>query len=429
MPDAFDFCRGWTPLHIAASTGNGDITAFLLSQGVDVDIEDEAHDTPLHLAVRNGHERVVRMLLPRRAHSSRAHGQGFAPLMAAVEAGNVAMAEAFVDDGADTSVVDMDGMNLLNIAGERPKTPAVFHYLLGLGLDPYARDKAGYMAFDDMILNFDMLGYALNWTFDFERMEELSKGLLSLVVELNRADSVSMLKRLFRRLPRAKVETMINFVPERFVSVLCAAVYRDVMGAIDVLVRHGADVNLEGCCNYGSALMVACSRGRLESVRALVGHGARVAYVGPKGRPRSAVDAAQRFPEIRQWLLVGRHTERRALMPGTAGASAHAGAQEDTAAWSGAWTVAYRLQGTFAEHRRSPMECRAEYLARMAELRRSFSGRVLKGVELVRPSDGRLKIGEVSVWDVERRAEPLGRGKTGRGGKGSRERSSQQISG
>lgn len=327
----------------------------------------------------------------------RAHGQGFAPLVAAVESGNVGMADLFVRSSADTDVVDMDGMSLLNIASERPKSPAAFHYLSSLGLDPYVRDKAGYMAFDDLILNVDMLGYVLNRTFDFSRMREISKGLFSLVIELNRGDSVMMLKRLLRRLPADKVREMVDTVPKRFVSPLCAAVYRDILGAIDVLVRFGADVNVEGSAE-GTPLMTACSRGRLQSVRMLVGHGARVAYVRGDGAIRSAVNAATRFPEIQRWLLVGRYTERRAL-----GAEAEVRGQE-VRPWSGPWTAAHRLQGSFGEHPRSPGEARVEFLARTAELRRGLAGRVLRGAELVRPS-GVLGMGEVSGWDVERVGE------------------------
>lgn len=393
-PDTDDLVPGFTALHISTSLGHDDVTRFLLDQGADIHAEDDAHDTPLHIAVKNGNESAVRILLRYGAHKTRAHGQGFAPLMAAVEAGNVPMAEAFIAAGADTDLVDMDGMSLLNIAGERPKSPAAFHYLVSLGLDPYARDKAGYMAFDDMMLNYDMLSYVLNWTFDFSRMRELSKGLFSLVIELNRYDGISMLKRLLKRLPRHQVDDMINSVPKRFVSPLCAAVHRDIFGAIDVLVRFGADVNVEGSVE-GTPLMTACERGRLESVRILVRHGARIAYTNPRGVPRSALDVSARFPEIQRWLLVGRFTERRALA-----ASPH-GEEAEVRGWGGPWAAAYRLQGSFAEHPRSPRESRLEYLARMGDVRRALCGRVLRGVELVAPA-GVVRVGEVSGWDLER---------------------------
>ena len=391
-PSSDVFVSGWTPLHVATCKGHYAIMQFLIAWGADVNAKDDAHDAPLHIAVKTGHELGVRILLRAGAHKARAHGSGFAPLMAAVEGGHVGMAEALVDAGAETALVNMDGMGLLNIAGESPKNPAVLHYLLGLGLDPYARDKAGYMAFDDMIINSDMLSYALNWTFDFSRMSELNKGLFSLVIELNRHEGVSMVKRLAKRLPREKVARMVNSVPERYVSPLCVAVNRDVLGALEVLVRFGADVNLEGSGD-GTPVMTACKRGRLESVRILVGLGAWVGYKCGDGVVRSAVDAARGFPEIQAWLLVGRYTERRALTQFSSGS-------QEIIPWSGIWSAAHRLQGSFAEHPRSPTESRLEYLTRAADVRDMMAGRVIRGAELVRPAGVIGDMG-LSVWDVE----------------------------
>lgn len=409
--DSDFFAPGWTPLHVSTCRGHDEITDFLIAWGADVNAEDDARNAPLHIAVKKGHETGVRILLAAGAHKARAHGSGFAPLMAAVEGGHVGMAEALVDAGAETRMANMDGMGLLNIAGESPKNPAAVHYLLGLGLDPYARDKAGYMAFDDMVINGDMLAYVLNWTFDFSRMTELNKGLFSLVVELNRHEGVSMVKRLAKRLPREMVARMVNLVPARYVSPLCVAVNRDVFEALDVLVRFGADVNLEGSGD-GTPLMTACKRGRLESVKILVGLGAWVWYTGPDGVARSAVDAANGFPEIQAWLLVGRYTERCALAQSPSGS-------QDISPWSGIWTAAHRLQGFSAEHPRSRAESRLDYLARAAEVREMMAGRVARGAELVRPA-GAIGVMGPSVWDVEggggRRAskERLGVGRKGK---------------
>ncbi|SPO01932.1 uncharacterized protein DNG_04605, partial [Cephalotrichum gorgonifer] len=148
---------------------------------------------------------------------------------------------------------------------------------------------------------------------------------------------------------------------------------QDISGAIDLLVRHGADINLERSTE-GTPLLTACSRGRLEAVKMLVGYGASVTYKC-NGKVRSGVAAAARFPEIQRWLLVGRYTERRALGWGDPPRDPSAGADPGEARpWSGIWSAAYRLQGTFAERRWGPKESRVEWLERAAELRRSFAG-------------------------------------------------------
>ena len=398
---------GYTPLHIAASLGNEEVMGILLRLGADPNVEDEDLNRPLHIAVRNNFDAGVQLLIRHGADMNRFHGQGSTPLMAAVEAGNLEISQMLVKEGADIHVTDPDGMSLLNIAGERTKNPAIIHYLLSLGLSPYKRDKAEYMPIDDMILNYDMLGFVLNGSFDMTRLRELNKGFFSLVIELNRGNAVVILKRLFRRLPKDKIAKMINATPKRFVSALCNAVYRDTFDAIDVLVKNGADVNLEGSVE-GTALMAACSRGRLQSVKLLMERGARIAYtvvVDGVTVVKNGIELADRrgFSEISDWLLVRRFTDMK-LIEGVAiddaGGDYTPGRPAGT--WGGPWTAAYKLQGMYHEHPREPKESRIAYLARMSALRDSLRGQVLRAAELVRPSSDPVDLPEISIWDLER---------------------------
>lgn len=374
---AFGFALGSTPLHISASEGYVDVTELLLNCGATVNAVDEAYDLPLHNAVKAEHNGIVKMLLGHGADPSQAHGQGFSPLMAAVESGNLSMTTALVEAGADSQIVNMDGMGLLGIAGEKGH-PEVANYLLDLGLDPYVRDKSGYMSLDDLILNYDTLGYVINQKFDLTGLGELPKGRLALIVELNRDKSVSMLKRLlrlFQRLPGdGNVKEMANYCPERFVSPLCAAVQRDILGAIDVLVAYGADINVEGSGD-GTPLMTACAKGRVESVKLLVRHGAWVAYRRPDGEVKNALDLAGKYPAIRRWLLVGQFVDQRRL-ENTSG-------DAKPGQVAGVWTVACRLRA-FAERPRDPYESGKQFLVRMARLRKTMEGKVVRGVTLVR---------------------------------------------
>lgn len=107
-PGSDVFAPGWTQLHVATFKGHYAIIHFLITWEADVNAEDDAHDAPLHIAVKDGHEVGVRILLAAGAQKARAHGAGFPPLMAAVERDHVGMAEAFVDAGAETDLVNMD---------------------------------------------------------------------------------------------------------------------------------------------------------------------------------------------------------------------------------------------------------------------------------------------------------------------------------
>ena len=51
-----------TPLHIAAVRGNQGIVDLLLEHGADPSLRDADGNTPLHKAVINSHEKVVRLI-------------------------------------------------------------------------------------------------------------------------------------------------------------------------------------------------------------------------------------------------------------------------------------------------------------------------------------------------------------------------------
>ena len=55
--------KGWTPLHYACTRGNLDVAAFLLANGAQVNALSPNHTTPLMMAVSSGNEQVVKLLL------------------------------------------------------------------------------------------------------------------------------------------------------------------------------------------------------------------------------------------------------------------------------------------------------------------------------------------------------------------------------
>jgi len=71
---------GWQPLHWAAANDARDVAGLLVAQGAQLD-EASGDDgrTPLHQAVRHGHERMVRALLEHGADPMAVDGQGKTP--------------------------------------------------------------------------------------------------------------------------------------------------------------------------------------------------------------------------------------------------------------------------------------------------------------------------------------------------------------
>jgi cytohesin len=60
--------NGWTPLHMAAMNGHTAVIERLIAANTDVNVEDEFENTPLHFAASNLHCEAVRLLIASGAH-------------------------------------------------------------------------------------------------------------------------------------------------------------------------------------------------------------------------------------------------------------------------------------------------------------------------------------------------------------------------
>jgi ankyrin repeat protein len=52
-----------TPLHLASSKGDLDLSRLLIEYGADVDAQDDEQSTPFSIALANGHRTLARLLL------------------------------------------------------------------------------------------------------------------------------------------------------------------------------------------------------------------------------------------------------------------------------------------------------------------------------------------------------------------------------
>ena len=69
-----------SPLHVAAKNGHGAIVRLLLERGADVSAKNILTNTPLHAAAAEGHALIVQLLLQRGADISAKKSDGFTPL-------------------------------------------------------------------------------------------------------------------------------------------------------------------------------------------------------------------------------------------------------------------------------------------------------------------------------------------------------------
>ncbi|MEO0202771.1 MAG: ankyrin repeat domain-containing protein [candidate division WOR-3 bacterium] len=80
--------NGKTPLHIAVENEYEDIVKLLLEKNVDVNIKDNEGNTPLHKAVKNGNYFIIKELLKFGADKNIKNNEGKTPFDLAKELGD-----------------------------------------------------------------------------------------------------------------------------------------------------------------------------------------------------------------------------------------------------------------------------------------------------------------------------------------------------
>ncbi|KAH6677436.1 hypothetical protein B0J14DRAFT_689797 [Halenospora varia] len=93
--------NGFTPLHLAATDGNGAAVLLLLERGAQIDAKSKDESTALHLAVKSRHEVVVRQLVEHKASIKMPNNvTGSAALHIAADKEFVTILQIFLDASA-----------------------------------------------------------------------------------------------------------------------------------------------------------------------------------------------------------------------------------------------------------------------------------------------------------------------------------------
>lgn len=111
---------GFTPLHLAVFFGHINIAQMLLTFSPDVRAvsRNPMMVQPLHSAAAGNHYDICKELLERGADVNAVQQDGFTPLMAAAQNGNIALTELFLRHGADPHVVATGGKTAHDFAVE-----------------------------------------------------------------------------------------------------------------------------------------------------------------------------------------------------------------------------------------------------------------------------------------------------------------------
>ncbi|XP_046346164.2 ankyrin repeat domain-containing protein 50-like [Haliotis rufescens] len=138
--------RGWkkrTPMMRAAEKGHKEIVELLVNKGADLSLAyNTAGSNVLHLACFNGHVDVVKYLLSQDTLNVNSRGlMKRTPMMRAAEKGHKEVVELLVSKGADASLVDKSGNNILHLACQRGQMEVVKYIVSKVIVDVNAKNK------------------------------------------------------------------------------------------------------------------------------------------------------------------------------------------------------------------------------------------------------------------------------------------------
>ncbi|KAF7563361.1 hypothetical protein G7046_g766 [Stylonectria norvegica] len=283
----------------------------LTSNGIDINAQDSSRMTALHVACDLGHFQVAASLLITGANPNLRDQNGHTPLTLAAKSRNPELIKLLITFGASIHTFQDVGNPLEHCENDL----SMITYLLSLSLDPHVQQHGKASPAAMWLALEDVRTYVLNTgLIDFYRLAEEDPPVLCTF--LSNGYTAGAVNRFLRRMPQECLDRVVNPKTVGGDSPSCKVMLLDAASVLEVLINFGLDLEQE-CSATGSAIMFACSMDALDSVKVLVRRGARLSYTTTDdyGRPivRSALNAAEAYPRILHWLLVGRHQENRSL--------------------------------------------------------------------------------------------------------------------
>lgn len=270
------FDKGVTPLHLGAEKGSDTIVRLLLKSGADQNVKDYQGRTPLWLAIEREHYAVAELLLAELLPKNGANSDpgltayfknGVSPLQLAVEEGSDTIVRLLLRSGADQNVKDYHGRRLLWLAMEKEHYTLV-DLLLENGADPNSRGSKGRSLLWHAIekKHYEVAKLLLENGADLEPGEYEGRPLPWQAMEKEHYDMVKLL------LENVADPDFKNYQGRR---PLWLAAERGYDTVVKLLLENGADPDYK---NYQgrTPLWLAAENGHDAVVKLLLDHGADI---------------------------------------------------------------------------------------------------------------------------------------------------------
>ncbi|XP_071085224.1 putative ankyrin repeat protein RF_0381 [Haliotis cracherodii] len=254
--------NGDTPVMIAARAGYRELVDFLVKKGADMTLVNNDGDNILHQACRGGDIEKVRGFLEQDKLEINSRGKnGETPVMMAARAGYVELVDFLVKKGADMSLVDSGGDNILHHVCRGGDIEIVKSVLAQDKLDINSRGKNGETPVM-VVAAWARLGELLDFL--------VKKGADMSVVNndgdniLHQACRGGDIETVRRVLAQDKLD--INSRGKNGDTPAMVAAWTGHGELVDFLVKKGADMSL---VNYGgdNILHQSCKGGDVETVK------------------------------------------------------------------------------------------------------------------------------------------------------------------
>lgn len=258
---------GWTAIKAAASNGHSDLVMALISHHASVDLADQIGWTPLMSASCNGHAQAAIGLLRNGASVDLQEKNGQTALMLAVRNGHSEIIMVLIDHNATVDRADHQGWTPLMSASYHGHVIATA-VLLQNGASANLKNASGFSAltfavrrghYDAALL---LLGppaslrsaQKFGWT---PLMQASLEGNLGTISELLRADA----------------SKSVNSKSDDGLTALLIAISFGRTNTLTTLLEHGADVSSSDSLGW-KPMNYASSNGHIDLIAQLLAHGA-----------------------------------------------------------------------------------------------------------------------------------------------------------
>ncbi|KAL2075283.1 hypothetical protein VTL71DRAFT_226 [Oculimacula yallundae] len=299
----------WTALALAAHKGNEHLVRVLLELGASVEADAGLHVTPLIAAIDSDHcsQKVLEILLEAGSDANELVTPGSREkagcgLIAAIRRGDLQAMKLLLDHGADPNTVNGDECTPL-MAAVRLQNEAAINILMERGADVNICSDPNFdlgehtgtvsaleVAAEHGYIYLIHLLVKAGALLTLESDDTVFKTALQCAAYYGQAESIATLLEL---------GSDVHVVGGKFGTALQAAALSDCEKCIDLLIEAGADINQHHVGEYGAALIASCAGKnssyedyKTNGFHALLRHGADVNLNGGGDWPYAIIAMA-----------------------------------------------------------------------------------------------------------------------------------------